>query len=516
MRWLPHVLYRGRRLSGGNVGKLGCLVAGALTVAVGATPSSARHKAVTPQPPVAAYNFVGLDLSASAPGASNAPRMAVTLLDTASAARLGDTVTFDVLTISKSFGHYMQGTKEIGPPEGTIMHGSSTYAASCNWRTIRLVSVTPNFWGAGQEMPVRLLSANQQNAFLGPGSPYLPVIDRLCGNTPLNAAKGYASVDAAVTAWSTTFAGGPHGPFAPPVPATVRPAAPFAMDGIDATKPHRFVRIETDTATGNVRYLDRGTLARDASHVTALTFSLLGPEAQNWNNGGVAVLQVVNYDCDAHTMTVVRQSDFDRFETLRSTADLPFAPRSVDATAQIAAACATGDDNQGLSSTEAVWTATQSEWPARPESVWAACLWNNLPAVRRQTYTDHWTGDVGDRFFVQQSEVPAVFAGCNIPDVHQDDALHSVQQFAMQRAAVARLAARKLDEPALIAAWRALPNADRRRVVRAAHTLNMDDIKFEVGVLVALATRLGVTASDIEGNKWLNAYFTSETFLEGA
>jgi hypothetical protein len=31
-----------------------------------------------------------------------------------------------------------------------------------------------------------------------------------------------------------------------------------------------------------------------------------------------------------------------------------------------------------------------------------------------------------------------------------------------------------------------------------------------------LAIGLGVTDSDLEGNKWLNAYFTSENFLEGA
>jgi hypothetical protein len=44
---------------------------------------------------------------------------------------------------------------------------------------------------------------------------------------------------------------------------------------------------------------------------------------------------------------------------------------------------------------------------------------------------------------------------------------------------------------------------------------NLDDIKLEVGVLGA-GDPSGVTASDLEGNKWLNAYFTSENFLEGA
>jgi hypothetical protein len=117
---------------------------------------------------------------------------------------------------------------------------------------------------------------------------------------------------------------------------------------------------------------------------------------------------------------------------------------------------------------------------------------------------------------VQQADIPAVFAGCNIPDTHRDDALQRVSQYATQRGALARLATRKLDEAALIGAWRALPNPDRLRVIRALHALNVDDVTFETAVLNKLFTQLGLSASDTDGRNWAKSYFMDEMALEGA
>ena len=93
-----------------------------MAILVCTAPSTAKHKTATPQTVGPAHNFIGVDLNASIPDAPSPRHMDVKLLDTVTATRSGDTVTFDVLTISKSFGHYMSGTTDVGPPEGTIMH----------------------------------------------------------------------------------------------------------------------------------------------------------------------------------------------------------------------------------------------------------------------------------------------------------------------------------------------------------------------------------------------------------
>src|ERR1700709_2705251 len=116
-----------------------------------AGPADARHK-LAPLPPAPLHNFVNLDLTAPDPAPPAPPhlRMAIDLLDAATARRQGDNVDFDLLTISKSFGHYMSGTAEIGPPEGTIMNTLAHYQASCAWRTQRLTSIGPNYFGVGK------------------------------------------------------------------------------------------------------------------------------------------------------------------------------------------------------------------------------------------------------------------------------------------------------------------------------------------------------------------------------
>src|SRR5580692_11173845 len=96
---------------------------GALSLLLVAAPAAAKHPRPTAPPSPPAHNFVNVDLTASVPvpPGPGSFRYSVVLLDAASVVRSGNTVTFDTLSISRSFGHYMSGNREVGPPEGTIV-----------------------------------------------------------------------------------------------------------------------------------------------------------------------------------------------------------------------------------------------------------------------------------------------------------------------------------------------------------------------------------------------------------
>jgi hypothetical protein len=467
---------------------------------------AAKHNAKPPTAP--AHNFVNYDLTASVPAPLQAGslRTSVLLFDTAAPTRNGDAVTFETLKIWRQYGHFTLGTKEVGGPTGSIQNTTNRYEASCAWRTLRELP------GPAQNgFPDPILGS--QPIFLRADSGYLPLIDRLCNGQPLDAAKGFPTAEAATTAWKDDFT--PLGHLPIPAPSVSRTVT--ADPWMDGTAPHRFVFVATDAATGNMLYLDRGNLAREGQVVTALSFALLGPEAQIFSPRGmeVAVLRRARYDCAAHTMTVTAQASFDRFETLTGRSENAFAPRSTGV--EIDAACSDSPEiGSALASTDAAWDEARTHWPQSPYAAWASCLWAHLPEARRTAFTTQWTNGEAPT----DAEADSALAACDVPSVHNKVALHLLFWYSTQRFALHRLADRNVYEGKIAAAWHALPGADLQQALRAPRGLVVGKIGFEQApnpaqpLANAVADELHVSRQDKETWTWLFLYATSALALE--
>jgi hypothetical protein len=247
--------------------------------------------------------------------------------------------------------------------------------------------------------------------------------------------------------------------------------------------------------------------------VTALSFSLLGPEEQqfSWRGQAVAVLRLAHYDCAARTMTITAQADWDRMRALAWQSQTAFVP--LHSGVEIAAACSDDPGNSpGFTSTDAAWDDARTHWPAAPYMTWATCLWAQMPEELRTSYVEKWTpmgiGSAG--FYATQDQADAGIAACGIPLRHSDMALGLLRTYAGQRAALRNLAKRDIDEPKITAAWVALPIADRKRV-ESQLTGPVDPI---VALSNALADKLGVAASDTEVRNWLFHYTLDQLWLE--
>src|ERR1700710_2704661 len=195
-----------------------------------AAPAAARHKAS----PASTRDFVELALTAShpAPLPGHEALDSKDLLDSASAGRNGDAVTFEVLHIA--------ATVSI---DGKFSHtniatSTSRFQASCNWRTLRRIAT----WSEPSRTHVkpRLFEIGnfEQDIFLDPRSPFHVVVDRLCEGMPLKGADGLSSVAAAVALWHDSFAA---------VAMMVSPAPPPPPEPAWMAKdaPHRFTPLTT-------------------------------------------------------------------------------------------------------------------------------------------------------------------------------------------------------------------------------------------------------------------------------
>ena len=508
------------------------LVRGAAVLAVllVATPVAAKHARPAP-PPLPPHNFVNVDLTvpAPAPPAPGASRLSVALLDAASVVHSGDRVTFDALTISKTFGLYMSGIRSDGPPEGTIVFNTERYQASCGWRTIHMIALPAAPYQAGARyQPFAYQPVSLQDTFLEPFSEFTVAVDKICEGRPPGAARGFGSAAEAVAAWQDDFGALPPPPRMVAMPAPPRmvpapPPIPKSGDGEPAQR--QFRSIATDAATGNALYLDAASVVRDGAAATAQSLVLLGPDAQRFagEGVGVAALRTVRYDCAAHTMTVIAEEVRDRDERVVVTTHTAFAPRGAGEgqviKSEIDAACgnAPPPDNPAYSSVLAAWHAARDTLGAAADGGVVALFVEPhsagkpgrlYRAMDRRAERKAVSGSAG-------RIRPPLLAACAIAPAYADFALDKLRFYANERAALQKLTARKLDEATILAAWRGLGWTERLLRDHAFHSGVENDIQDRLTFQNSFSISLGLSSADADGRIWLAQYVWSLAWIEG-
>lgn len=288
--------------------------------------------------------------------------------------------------------------------------------------------------------------------------------------------------------------------------------------------PHRYRVVATDPTSGNILLLDLANITRDGQTATAQSLALLGPEAQRFSSDGtgVAMLRDVRYDCMARTMTVIDQAHWDRDERLAGQTQTETAPRGANEApvikAEIDAACGSAPpDGPDFPSVLAAWHAMRDRWAPSPMDAWIPCLWNHASAESRDAYVTQWTGVPGEkRFQVQQTDAQPLIAACAIPESYADMALDKLRFHAAERATLQRLAARRLEEATILAAWHALDWTERLRFIHDCRSLATSDIEDQLAFKDRFATSLGLRSSDADGRKWLSEYIYAQAWIEGA
>ena len=270
-------------------------------------------------------------------------------IDTATAMRNGDSVSFETLGLYEKWYNGVGGDA----PMGTILVDQVRRVVSCLWRTQKIIALPPD-------------DKNRPEAFLNAGFDLLPIIDLLCAGKPLDAATGFASVDAVLAAWKDNFT--PVNKIPPP---TFWSPPAIVPDDWWAKGEHRFVAVLRDPGTGKVLYLDRGTLARDGDTVTAATFALLGADAQRptkeFSIAFTGRMRQARYDCAAGTMTALAEADFNRAQHLALQSQTASAPRGPEAKTEIDAVCAApAADETSFRSFQDVWAHEQKNWASAP------------------------------------------------------------------------------------------------------------------------------------------------------
>jgi hypothetical protein len=342
---------------------LRCVAWIAVLCAAAALPAAAKQHGATPHDAGPRHNFVAFDLSKAVPKPLPALQIAfVALLDAGTAARDGDTVSFDELYISQNF----QARRDDNTKKYTYRTWMVTQVerriVSCAWRSGRTVRISQSDDG-----PV-FIRPSTGPSFMGADTQYDLVIDTLCAGRKLEAASGATSIEAAVAMWKDQFQS----------PATFAMAESRAPDRekrpwMYGRSLHQFVPVLNETQSGNQIYLDRANLVRDGDTVTALSVVLLGPEAyrapEAWQ--GVAMERNVRYDCKARTLTVLAQGTWGsdgRFlgQEAGETPSPRDASESPVAAGDIAAACgALAGDTPSFDSVESAWADGRTHWPAK-------------------------------------------------------------------------------------------------------------------------------------------------------
>ena len=479
-----------------------------------ASPASAKHKAHAE--PV--HNYVDFDLTPSVPAPPvNGFRDVVQLVDSASATRNGDIVSFDVLMLNQVVGT----DPHTGGPAAVILHRTYTYVVSCGWQTERM---EPHWDRAGERGFHSLFFDDQafrQDVFLGPRSWDRALFEPLCAHRPLHAAPGFKSVDAAIAAWQDDFRQLPPTNVITAIRAiSQKPPHPAWMEG---TAPHRFVAIARDAARGNVLFIDMASRQSDGDRATALTFALLGPDAQHFGIGfgSVAILRNVRYDCAANTMTVAAHAGWDRLGTLTGlqTMDAPSrsaADSSVTAS-EIRAAC-TGEvaaDGPSFASTDEAWADAVAHMPPPPQLAWTACVWGRMSVERQASLTANWRNSGPLRHAqLTRAEIGPWLAACGIGEAFEQTVSSDVVRYAEQRGALQDLAAKNLTEAQLLTAWKNLSWSDRQRFVRTQRAYTQDDLSFQTHILAQLAMALGPSINDGEAMADLQVYFSAQGWIE--
>jgi hypothetical protein len=498
---------------------LRCAAFGVLNLLLVSSPVVARHAHRAAALP--AHNFVNVDLTAPAP-APPAPgtfRLSVVLFDSASVVHNGDTVTFDALAISKTFGRYYSGNKEVGAPEGSIVFNTERFRASCGWRTLRRIPTPATPYEVGERyQPFAFQPQNLQDWFVAPFSQFTTLIDKICEGQPLGAAKGFGSIAAAVDAWKDKFSALP----------TLIPriaGAPPAQASMESPASARLRVIATDGSNGNTLLLDTANVAHAGQTATAQSFAVLGPDAQRLGGEylSVAALRTVRYDCAARTMTVIAQVNWDRSERLAGATQAAFAPRGASESpvikAEIDTACGNTPPPSGAeyATVQAAWHAARDGWPPPATDTWLPCLWNGASADGKDAYLAQWTGAPDEkRFQPQAAEIQVLIAACAIPQNYADFALDKLRFYATERAALQRLAARELDEARILAAWRDLGWTERLHLSHDFHSFETSDIEDQLAFQDSFATSLGLRSGDAAARKWLGDYLYAQAWIEGA
>lgn len=472
--------------------KLGWLALAAAALGVTA-PAYAKSKV---PPKVVLHNFVRYDLSAGVSATLSPERrlLSITLIDASSATRKGDTVEFDTLTLSPV-------APATGPANGaatqaSIVADTNHYQVSCGWQTLRNV---PRVTGA---VSPRAGLFNQpgflQDSILQPNSSFHVVIDRMCESILLQAEKGAESVDAAIAVWKDRLA-----PLPPNTITTQARLQPEHQSAANSATPHRFVAIQTDAKTGNQMFLDRASVVRNGQSATARSLVLLGPKAQLLSNdwAPVSALRDAQYDCAAKTMRITAQIAWDRFATpqnqsqtsgaLRSAANSPVVAKDIDAVCTDALPVS-GD---GFASVEDTWSAVREHWPAPPHLKWVACLWEHLPAEQKAGALQDGSERGHHRITVAKL-APQQLQACAAPAEFANTAPWMIQTYGAQRTMLEALAAKKISEQALLAAWHGLSLSTRLRLMRISRTYTADDLLFRNTTDARVADTLSVDPSD--------------------
>jgi hypothetical protein len=494
-----------------------CALWGALLLAT--TPAGAAKHKTTAAPPVPAHNYVSYNLETWTPPQSTPGKFltAIELIDSATATHHGDAVEYDTLRISTTVGQYFSGTTQVGPPQGTLVYDTTHHVVSCAWDTVRMApyDAIPYAPGKLQFRPFASTLQDTQDSFLFPSAPQRMLITRLCNNEPLNAAKGFATIEAAIAVWKDALgAQRPPPPMLPPHYVPPSGSTPWA----DGGAPHHFIAVATDGANGNQLFLDTANIAREGQTATALTFAFLGPQTERFtfNNAAVAELRQVRYDCSARTITVVAEATWDRDEKFEGGMQIPEPARADGADSGIDAACGQAPaDAPGFDSFAAAWHDARDHWPASQLEAWLPCLWEHLPADRRDAYIAQVTAmGWGNFILVTQQDVPVLKTACALPDIYSAFAFDRFRQYAAQRAALRHLAERRIDEAKILAAWRALRWDDRLHVIRSSQ--GEDGYRYFTGeFLDSFARSVGLRSSDDEGRSWLQSYVSHQAWIEG-
>lgn len=439
-----------------------------VAAAVAGLSLSAYAQAATPP---AKRNFVPLDDTFNS------------LIDTASIRRDGDSVTFDLLSVS-AVTSFSLGAGAPSDATATYTGSLASWRIACARRSGGTVGKpTPyNADGTVAEGPRGM--SDQAEEFMLEGSWRGRLADRMCAARMETWPKGSADVTTALKA--ATDARGPLAKPTGPLAIGRAPPRPIWADWMPQGGFARFWALAPPQPGGGGLFLQGGSASGDK--VEAVTFQVLDQAAHRatTERDNAAVMQLVQYDCTGRTRQILRQASWNRFGRLQTVGDTEGAAHPASESplldAEITAACATAPGTgPTFDGYDTAWASVRAGWRPAPKPVWTgACVDKAMPAE-------------GNLYGKQAPTVEKALAACGVTADNRRQALSGVRALRNHREAAVALKAAGLDEKKVLAAWRALTWADRQLVIKNRSSSLTYDREDEAVVMAGIHLELNVT-----------------------
>ena len=415
--------------------------------------------------------------------------------DAASVRRVEGGFTFDTLDVSYStLVTFADGRSQVTASLGSVR---KHVKIACDWRTVSSMGDSDKTWPSP--------------GFQSSRTPYGPALDQLCSG--VEPPQGLGSV-AEVQARARTQLPRPEG--IPPPMASASPQDPAPPAWLTAASGFHAVNTP-DPRARLFLSRDRESGGGATPHGVSLAIPGAAPGRTVYDESPIAVARRVRYDCAARTLTVEGQAVLDRYDMVVSVDDKPSAPREAVSSPVIASEIASACGARAPAEPEqpdiyAVLAVARDASPPIVRAWRTSCLWKALNADQRQYYAGAW--ERRQETIRRRVDLAPQWQSCGVPDEDDLVAQIALREKAIQYGAIQRLIDRHgfQVENRILAAWRAQPEAVRRRFTRPYVLASDAERSRQTALVLAIGAQLRFKTTD--DFVILEAYLKSQASLE--